>query len=100
MTINEAHTMARRTIPTLSEEAAAAFSAYRKHSIEKRKLNARARTATEKRDEAREIVVGEMGRFKRAQLPDGRVIQRIPQGFHKKAQPACDVKWEDLIESE
>jgi len=87
-------------LPVLTEVAQEAFDKYLAAKIKKAKADSTARRAGADKGEAQDLVVFEMGDAMRAQLPDGRIVQRLKKGMHRKAMPARDIAWEELIESE
>lgn len=95
--------MATATQPrlkVLSEAAQDKFDAYLQAKGSKQRADRTARKAGEQKREAQDFVTNEMGAALRAQLPDGRVVQRLKKGMHRKAEKARDIAWEELIEAD
>jgi len=92
-------TMVQSRLLVLSEAAQAAFDKYLGAKATKKRADSTSRKADDQKKEALATVTGEMGDDMRAALPDGRIVQRLPKSMHRKAQPAKDFEWEELIEA-
>ena len=84
----------------LSAAAANQFNVYLKAKSAKQRADRTARKADEQKKDAQQAVTEEMGDAMRASLPDGSIVQRLKKGMHRKAQPARDVAWEELIQAD
>jgi hypothetical protein len=84
------------SLPVLDDGAAKLFDQY----LRSKALAAKAYDHDKKAKQAKVGVIEAMGESMIAQLPDGRIVQRINKSRKMAAKPAHEQSWEDLIQAE
>jgi hypothetical protein len=84
----------QQPIKMLGGEAQEEFNAFQKKTA----IASKGRTADKEAKRLKQAIVDRMGEFNLAQLPDGRILQRVRKEMHQPARKASDYEWWELAE--